>query len=514
MLIKTEPSSDDHCAASPSTSEQASTATLKQPQHEDSKKEEDPSTAATSSFTATPVQVPMSMPLQDDLCLNAMEATIQSVFDALNVLSQQQQQQETHQQQEQQRQPQLQRQQGQMSTASSSSPVTVANVDVSQTGPYPVVTSQPMTQIPDLSPAEQLKQQMVKQKIRDENRTRKQRWRVNNEERNKDNDLRCRVNKRSHKLFGMEPSEHKKKWVAEEFQRRRAKRQEKERRKQAVNGALAATHSPTTQMTDDSESAAIAQLQHKLLQHYQSLFGMDQQDSEKTKNSTAALVAALQNPQLLQLSQLLAQTVTTTGPVSPTHPLSHPHTSSMTPSSAAAGDPSAPFIALPHHSQQPLITPRDDNKDDNRMELDQSKIDLAAAEIMKQFTSQALTGAAHHLDQTASDTPSTTTSTTTTIPTTVSETHAVSSSPSSSTNPSPIVSDPVTAITTVSASATSTTILTTTPVEPMVKIETEDTPMEEVENNDTKKDQGTEKKNDYPMDAVMTLMELNAGWRP
>jgi hypothetical protein len=242
----------------------------------------------------------------------------------------------------------------------------------------------------------------------------------------KDNDLRCRVNKRAQKLFGMEPSDHKRKWVDEEFERRRAKRQEKERRKQAVNGALAATPSstPTTTNTTEevSDPATISQLQHKLLQHYQSLFGIDQQDSEKTKNSTAALVAALQNPQLLQLSQLLAQTVTA-GSV---QPLSSQHSASPSSSQPSTTETTTSLITSP---DDPAFLLQHPTKTDD---LDQSKIDFAAAEIMKQFTSHAL------------GTP-------------------------------------------LADSATDSTTEETT---------------------------SSEKKNDYPMDAVMTLMELNAGWRP
>ncbi|ORX52771.1 hypothetical protein DM01DRAFT_1383933 [Hesseltinella vesiculosa] len=61
-------------------------------------------------------------------------------------------------------------------------------------------------------------------KTRAENRIRKQRWRRINEERNKDNDLRCRVNKRAQVIFGLEPSEEKQKWIEEEFATRRARR--------------------------------------------------------------------------------------------------------------------------------------------------------------------------------------------------------------------------------------------------------------------------------------------------
>lgn len=66
------------------------------------------------------------------------------------------------------------------------------------------------------------------ERTRLENRERKKRWREANEDRNKDNDLRCRVNKRAHKLFGKDPSKVKELWIEEEFNKRKSKRQEKE----------------------------------------------------------------------------------------------------------------------------------------------------------------------------------------------------------------------------------------------------------------------------------------------
>ncbi|KAH3667266.1 hypothetical protein OGAPHI_002915 [Ogataea philodendri] len=67
-----------------------------------------------------------------------------------------------------------------------------------------------------------------KERIRLENRERKKRWRVINIERNRDNDLRARVIKRANQIFASpEDEEIKKKWVAEEFERRKRKRLEK-----------------------------------------------------------------------------------------------------------------------------------------------------------------------------------------------------------------------------------------------------------------------------------------------
>ncbi|KAG1569503.1 hypothetical protein G6F50_006313 [Rhizopus delemar] len=96
----------------------------------------------------------------------------------------------------------------------------------------------------DLSqlPPEALKREIMNQKIRADNRERKKRWRQQNEERNKDNDLRCRVNKRAHKLFGKEDNEHKRAWIEEEFKRRQQKRKEKERRKGMIDNTLGAAY--------------------------------------------------------------------------------------------------------------------------------------------------------------------------------------------------------------------------------------------------------------------------------
>ncbi|SAM03177.1 hypothetical protein [Absidia glauca] len=109
-----------------------------------------------------------------------------------------------------------------------------------------------------------------RESIRTANRERKKKWRIHNEERSKsrrrqqplcwstthtfillsidkDNDLRCRVNKRASKLFGSEYSEGKRLWAEDEFRKRREKRQEKERRKDVVNNVLSAPHTTSAQ---------------------------------------------------------------------------------------------------------------------------------------------------------------------------------------------------------------------------------------------------------------------------
>ncbi|ODV79924.1 uncharacterized protein CANTADRAFT_5616 [Suhomyces tanzawaensis NRRL Y-17324] len=64
----------------------------------------------------------------------------------------------------------------------------------------------------------------MREKIRLENRARKKRWREENSERNKDNDLRSRVWRRAAILFGEKDTPEKKEWADKEFEKRRDKR--------------------------------------------------------------------------------------------------------------------------------------------------------------------------------------------------------------------------------------------------------------------------------------------------
>ncbi|CAH6718793.1 hypothetical protein CLIB1444_01S14642 [[Candida] jaroonii] len=63
-----------------------------------------------------------------------------------------------------------------------------------------------------------------KEKIRLENRERKKRWREVHSERNKDNDLRARVQRRANIMFGPNGSDEKTRWMDEEFIKRKEKR--------------------------------------------------------------------------------------------------------------------------------------------------------------------------------------------------------------------------------------------------------------------------------------------------
>lgn len=68
-----------------------------------------------------------------------------------------------------------------------------------------------------------------KEKIRNDNKERKRKWREENAERNKDNDLRARVSKRANAMFGDEASAEKNAWIEEEYKTRRERRLAKRR---------------------------------------------------------------------------------------------------------------------------------------------------------------------------------------------------------------------------------------------------------------------------------------------
>ncbi|TGZ83853.1 hypothetical protein EX30DRAFT_93288 [Ascodesmis nigricans] len=82
-----------------------------------------------------------------------------------------------------------------------------------------------------------------KNRIREENRERKKRWRETNTDRNKDNDLRCRVVKRANRMFVDKPPELKQAWINQEFARRREKRIHKDRSRMEHHAANAAAYS-------------------------------------------------------------------------------------------------------------------------------------------------------------------------------------------------------------------------------------------------------------------------------
>lgn len=69
------------------------------------------------------------------------------------------------------------------------------------------------------------------------------------------------MNKRANKLYGLADSEEKQRWIKEEFEKRRLKRMEKERRKHIVNNVLSvpsptSTGSPATTTNDMLPGAA------------------------------------------------------------------------------------------------------------------------------------------------------------------------------------------------------------------------------------------------------------------
>ncbi|KAG0748316.1 hypothetical protein G6F57_004604 [Rhizopus arrhizus] len=173
----------------------------------------------------------------------------------------------------------------------------LASMDVGKFAHTPLVPKANPVVLPD---ADTYKKLLITQKVRQDNRERKKRWRERNQERNKDNDLRCRVNKRAQKLFGKEDSEHKKKWIDEEFARRREKRLDKEQRKTKT---LTPPASPSTPLKTDEEMAAFTNLLNDqnyisiLADNLNSLAG---DNNNKPNQLTAQLLEFLQQQQQQQ----------------------------------------------------------------------------------------------------------------------------------------------------------------------------------------------------------------------
>lgn len=76
----------------------------------------------------------------------------------------------------------------------------------------------------------------------------------------KDNDLRCRVNKRALKLFGKGDSEHKARWIEEEFTKRQTKRKDKERKRNPSMHSDLSIHSASPPGDMETEVSLTEQL--------------------------------------------------------------------------------------------------------------------------------------------------------------------------------------------------------------------------------------------------------------
>lgn len=86
--------------------------------------------------------------------------------------------------------------------------------------------------VPEVKP--ELDSSEHKEKVRVGNRERKKRWREENAERNKDNDLRSRVIKRANLKYGESSSDEKAAWIEEEFSKRKEKRLAKQKKEDSL----------------------------------------------------------------------------------------------------------------------------------------------------------------------------------------------------------------------------------------------------------------------------------------
>ncbi|KAF9437893.1 hypothetical protein BGZ76_010675 [Entomortierella beljakovae] len=162
---------------------------------------------------------------------------------------------------------------------------------------------------PRVDHAQSLKRELNSEKVRTENRERKKRWREQNEDRNKDNDLRCRVNKRANKLFGKFDNELKTRWIEEEFGKRQMKRKDKERRRNpgASSPIESPLPSPMKSATSLSDHLALHQAQQAQAQQHQQIqaqLSHPQFDPNTVKTALALNDLVKKNGSHLDLAQL------------------------------------------------------------------------------------------------------------------------------------------------------------------------------------------------------------------
>ncbi|KAI8876060.1 hypothetical protein K501DRAFT_338320 [Backusella circina FSU 941] len=331
----------------------------------------------------------------------------------------------------------------------------------SQTQPVQQQSPTPQQQpIQPLSDAEYAK----KESIRASNRERKKKWRIHNEERNKDNDLRCRVNKRANKLFGLAESANKAAWVQDEFEKRRQKRMDKERRKLIVNNVLSVPGSENNNGVSMPNIVSSGQIPT----FYTPLPQID----------TATAAKLLDFPTDLQ-RQLLEQL-----------------NNSM--------------MALTNGIQQAAP----ETEESKAQMVDQAIHNLVASSQAESSSSSSNANTSQSVT-TSSDIP--TASSTTTTVTAVPDTASAAAESTAANNETTIAETSSTTPTT-----TATTTIIQEPAQNNNSSNTSDAssghnspyPNEEADKQEENAEEGKEeKKPEYPMDAVLTLMQLNAGWR-
>ncbi|KAI9345111.1 hypothetical protein BD770DRAFT_430565 [Pilaira anomala] len=299
---------------------------------------------------------------------------------------------------------------------------------------------QPMLDMPPpLSQVDYVK----KENIRASNRERKKKWRIHNEERNKDNDLRCRVNKRANKLYGTGDSPAKAQWIQEEFEKRRQKRMDKERRKHIVNNVLSVPGNDTSVVMNNGSNV-----------------------------SSSSVMGANTNAVTTSTHSTPTTTTTTTNNTMGGEQINY-----YTPLPQIDTDTADKLLNFPTDLQRQLLE-----------QLNNSM--LALANGMQTTNPTQNEEEVQAIAQGLSSNNSTT----------------------SSEHNSPLVTVPLPPPTTTTSTTTTsppTTTTTTTTTTTITSPTTSTNNNNEIMTDDSKE----KKKPEYPMDAVLTLMQLNAGWR-
>jgi hypothetical protein len=250
------------------------------------------------------------------------------------------------------------------------------------------------------------------------------------------------VNKRAQKLYGNTDTVAKQQWVDEEFEKRRQKRMEKERRKHIVNNVLSVPGAGDTN-TSSATNTDNSLVNNQMSAYYTPLPQIDTATAAKLLDFPTDLQRQLLeqlNHSMLALTNGIQQTSQT--------------------------EENTNTEAQPMDTSFPSEENTENNTNNNNNESNAAAVAQAANEALQQVIAQGLSATA------------------TTTASTASSTHN---------SPLPFTED-------------------NTSEEAKEGIK-EDIKTEETKDEEDKEEASGEKKPEYPMDAVLTLMQLNAGWR-
>lgn len=279
------------------------------------------------------------------------------------------------------------------------------------------------------------------------------------------------MNKRANKLYGASDSPAKQQWINEEFEKRRQKRMEKDRRKHITNSALTGPSNVTSTTNTATNSIPITDIvNNQMSAYYPPLPQIDTETAaklldfpsdlqrqllEQLNNSMLALTNGMQHAAQAEQTHNNSETVSSES--HPVNPSPFTNTTTKTEDGTASEDNSA-------------STENNNNQNNESTNTTDTTVAGISTDALQQAIAQGLSSS-----------------------TSVTE-NSNHNSPMPYTGPTDMeVDEP-------------------TPIDQKTQKAVKEEVKEEKKEGTDEENKG-EKKQEYPMDAVLTLMQLNAGWR-